>query len=292
MPAITEPPSTASAGQALEQLREELLAMNPRDLVPINVDVAAAALVVIGAASEIRTHRPALVALCGEEMTACVDRLELVARAALQAQAVHRSVETGADVQMLSVELVKLREVLLAEVRALITREVLPRGAIRELQGVNGFKNQCVDVLQLVSILQDQWDIVGPRTGLSLEDIRRAEGAANALATAVGIRNQASRSPAADLRQRAYSLMASTYDQARRMIWFLRWNHGDADRIAPSLFRGRSNGRRRKETSGSDVVQEPALEPTPVDAVGEPTPEPRPVVVSPDMPGAPPFLSS
>ncbi len=275
-PSPTEPTPAPNAfpAQALEVLQRELLAIHPRELLGINVDVAAAALVVIGAAPEIRGYRAELVALCGEEMTKSVDRLEIVARAALQAHAAHRTIEGGIEVHRLSTELRKIREGLLAEVRALIARDALPAETILELQGPHGFKNQCVDVLQLVSILKDEWDVLAPETGLTALYLDRAEAAANALATAVGIRNQAARSPAAELRQRAYTLMATTYDDARRMLTFLRWREGDADRIAPSLFRGRGNGRRRKPTQGSDVAPQPA----------------HVEVLSPDLPGAPPFL--
>ena len=251
MPTTTRPaiPTSPRAVPALEFLREELLALDPDVLAPLNVDIAAAALVVMGAASEIRPHRAALVALCGEQMAASVDRLELVAGAALEAQAAHRGIQTGAELQTLSEEVVEMRAVLLAEVRALIARKVVSAGATGELRGAHGFKNQCLDVLQLVSVLKTDWERVGAETGIKRAYIDRAEAAASALAMAVGARNQAVRSPTADLRQRAFTLMATTYDDARRMMTFLRWKDGDADRIAPSFFRGRGNGRRRVATA-------------------------------------------
>lgn len=272
----TDPIEAAAAAQALELLQSELLALDPDGLLPVNLDVAAAALVVIGAASKIRGHRAELVALCGEDMTKSIDRLELVARAALQAQATHRSIEIGVEVQALSVALGKIRQVLLAEARSLIARGVLAAGAIQEVSGSHGFKNQCVDVLQLVAALRAQWDVAGPQSGLRIEYLDQAEAAANALATAVGLRSQLARSPAADLRQRAYTLMARVYDRARRMIAFLRWDHGDAERIAPSLFRGRGNRRRRNGAPSTDAALPPATND----------------VAAPALPGAPPFTDA
>jgi hypothetical protein len=264
MSSPTESPELTglSSARALERVRDELLAIDPRDLLPVNVDVAAAALTVIGAASEIVAHRAALVALCGEEMTSSVDRLELLARAALQAQATCRSIETGLEVQAISNELADFRDGLLAEVRALIARKVLPAGALRQLSPGNGFKNQCIDMLMLVSVLKDNWDIVEHETGVDMAYVNRAEAAANSLAKAVGVRNQASRSPAADLRQRAYTQMATTYDDVRRMIGYLRWKERDADRIAPSLYSGRTT-RRTKGTPTSDFEPKPAVDPAP-----------------------------
>jgi hypothetical protein len=48
------------------------------------------------------------------------------------------------------------------------------------------------------------------------------------------------------------------YDQVRRAVTFLRWNEGDADRIAPSLYSGRGNSNARKKT---DATQPAAGEP-------------------------------
>ena len=262
---------TLAAAHALELVAPELLALDALTLHPVNVDVADAALIVLGAAPDIASHRAALVALCGEEQARSVDRLELLARAALQAHARYRVVETGADIVPLAEQLSSVRATLVAEVRALIARRVLPAGTIGSLVGGKGYKDLCVDVLQLVSVLTDQWETVGPKTGLGREELDRADALANQLATAVGLREQGVRSPAADLRQRALTLFAETYDDVRRMIWYLRWKHGDADRIAPSIFRGR----RRRSTPASDVATPEASAP----AQSAP----------PGMPGAAPF---
>jgi hypothetical protein len=55
-------------------------------------------------------------------------------------------------------------------------------------------------------------------------------------------------------------LLANAYDQARRAITYLRWNKGDADLIAPSLYAGRGNARRRV----SEGTELPAAEVTPI----------------------------
>ena len=258
---------------ALDALRAELLAIPKRDLLPVNLDVARAALVVLGATPDIRACRADLVDLFREERTSVVDRIELVARAALHAHSTLRNLESGADVPALSAEVLSFREVLVAVVRTLIARRLLAGTVLRELQGSVGFSNQSLDVLQLTSMLADRWADLGPHTGLDLAYLRRAESAANALATAVGIRNQASRSSTADLRQRAFTLLVREYDEARRLISCLRWHEGDADRIAPS-FMGRPGGRRKKKRAGG-----PGLEPTTTQVVAP----------SPDVPGADPF---
>lgn len=264
-----------SSSESLDAVRDELLALDAGSLIAVNVDVAAAALVVIGAVPEIQKHRAALVDLCGEERTQVIDRLELVARAALQAHADFRMVATGVDVQPLSVQLVRVRDALLAEVRSLIARDVLPAHVAKEVVLGSGYKNQCVDVLQLVSAMRANWGVVEPETRITIDYLKNAEGLANELVTAVGMREQPTRSPAADIRDRAFTLLAKTYDAARRMISYLRWEQGDGDRIAPGFGNSRW-GRRRKAPVVSEI--------TPVTDAPD-------AVVPPGMPGASPFTT-
>jgi hypothetical protein len=47
-----------------------------------------------------------------------------------------------------------------------------------------------------------------------------------------------------DVRARAFTVLVRAYAQARRAVMFLRWDHGDADAIAPSLYRSRCRGAR------------------------------------------------
>jgi hypothetical protein len=43
------------------------------------------------------------------------------------------------------------------------------------------------------------------------------------------------------------------YDQTRRAVAYLRWNEGDADAIAPSLYKGRGG----RSASSSDTAAAP-----------------------------------
>jgi len=51
----------------------------------------------------------------------------------------------------------------------------------------------------------------------------------------------------------------NAYDHVRRIISFLRWNEDDVDQIAPSLYAGRTTGRRK----GTDVRATIAAKPAP-----------------------------
>lgn len=101
------------------------------------------------------------------------------------------------------------------------------------------------DLLQLVAALRQSWERIEGRTCVERSELDEAEADANELMTRAGIlARQGASAEAADLRARAFSLMASTYDEVRRLVAYLRWHEGDAERIAPS-FVGRPRGKRR-----------------------------------------------
>jgi hypothetical protein len=64
---------------------------------------------------------------------------------------------------------------------------------------------------------------------------------------------------------RAFTLLVRTYDDAQRAVGYLRWPHGDAHRIAPSLF---DNGGGRPRPSKANSSAEPS------EAVEEETTDP------------------
>ncbi len=243
----------------LDTLHDELMALPARTLRVVNIDVSVAALIVTGAAPDIHKHRAELVAFFGEERIRPLDRLDLLARATLQAAARHRVVESGAGLPELVERVAACRELLRAEVRSLIARKLLPAGVVGELTRGQGYKNISFDVLQLVAALRDSWDELRTKTGLTRLDLDEAERGAHQLVTMVGTRKQRGRSASAELRLRAYTLMASTYDDARRAITFLRWKDGDADDIAPSLFRGRGHRPARRAAPPVELPEHPEL---------------------------------
>ncbi|WP_437591731.1 hypothetical protein [Sorangium sp. So ce1000] len=84
---------------------------------------------------------------------------------------------------------------------------------------------------------------------------------------------------AADKRARAFALLVHAYDQTRRAIAYLRWNEGDADSIAPSLYKGRGG----RTASSSDTAAAPD-DTAPADPTAPAAPGAAPQVVPP--PGA------
>lgn len=266
--------------EALAAVRAELDRIPAAELEPVTLDVRAAVFATLGAAPKVREHRAAMAQRFGETQAAHVERLEVAARAAGKAHADYQIEISGADLAPMSEAVIAVRTTLLVDAQSLVHRKLLDAGLLGELQGIQGAKNQCFDVLQLVGAFRKSWAAVEAHTPVKAADLDRAEALANQLATAAGIREQAIAgvSPSADLRRRAYTLLVRTYAEVRRMVTYLRWAEGDADAIAPSLWAGRQSPR-REVTPGLAV-------PTPSNGQTGASP------IAPGLPGASPFVAS
>jgi hypothetical protein len=99
---------------------------------------------------------------------------------------------------------------------------------------------------------------------------------------AIGSREQAPAAidEASNNRQRAFTLLLTAYSQVRRAITYLRWNEGDADSIAPSLYaarRKKGNVTEDDTIPGMPVLAEPSPAPVasgPKPAIGMPGSDP------------------
>lgn len=268
--------NTLAFTQDLADVREELERIPASECVPINLDVRAAVFTARGVVPAVALLRAEIAAALGEEQAVFVDRLDLVARAAGAAYAQHEVLGTPPQLEPLSAEVVAARQTLLLNAQSLVARKLVEAGKLGGLRGSVGYRNQYLDVLQLVALFRNEWASLEAHTAVTAVELDRAEALANELARAVGMREQTdpATSPTALLRDRAWTLFVRTYDEVRRAVVWLRWREEDADAIAPSLWQGRGGrpaGRPESESA-------PSLAPT-----GSP--------IRPGMPGASPFVS-
>ena len=84
------------------------------------------------------------------------------------------------------------------------------------------------------------------KTAATAEEVHRAGDLGPLLLAALGVREHgttATPAEAADRKVRAFTLFTTAYDQVRRAVTYLRWNEGDGDSLAPSLYKGRGGSR-------------------------------------------------
>ena len=114
------------------------------------------------------------------------------------------------------------------------------------------------------------WAAVQSRSGVLRAELTRADELYHQIEAAFAQRGAATATSASasNLRQRAFTLFARAYDEARRAVAYLRWHEGDAEQIAPSLYAGRGKAKGNAATKpAQDANAAPPAQP----AAPEPT---------------------
>lgn len=224
----------------------ELEALSPDDLYPINLDVMACVNTAAGVIPEIKNLRAQIVQDLPGFNIERFDNLHRYAMAAAYAHTMHLTA-TGPqdDLRPMLEEAVRLREVLLNDATALVTRGLVNGEVLKNLKGAVGYKNIQLDLQMLVNVFKANWASIQGKCAATAAELARGEKLVTWLIEVVGLREQgpAEVQKSADMRLRAFTLFTRTYDEARRAVGYIRWKEGDVDDIIPSFWAGRPNGR-------------------------------------------------
>jgi hypothetical protein len=212
-----------------------------------------------------------------------LDKVVTYARATGHAHVLYMAASSPPGLTTLGEQVAKLREVMCSDAVALAKRGLLDGQRLKELKGPPGYKNMAFDLLTLAAMFREKWSALEGKTPLQAKDLNEAETLADQLISAVGAREHASARTlaASDRRQRAFTLFTSAYDQTRRAISYLRWNQGDLDSFAPSLYAGRGNTKRRSP----EETELPVAPPTSTEQPQLPAVK----AISAGLPGGSPF---
>ncbi|MBN1606708.1 MAG: hypothetical protein JW940_08740 [Polyangiaceae bacterium] len=280
------------ADQTYQRLLPEIEALPADDVMQVNVDIPSAVTTVLGSLPELRDIRPEIQRQLPEFDLASFDKIEDYTLSLTYANAQYLiAISPPEDLQATGSEGTVLRATLHADVMALVQRGHIDGDQIKQLKGGNGYKNIATDLLILASVLQDNWSEIEGKCATNEAEIDRAIKLAQRILRVVGLREQAPTSVAAasDRRVRAFTLFWRAYDQARRAVGYLRWDDDDADQVAPSLYAGRGNGRRRAtETESSTACAEAAQVPTVASDASKPSAQPSAASTSSAKPAGTP----
>jgi hypothetical protein len=263
-------PSYSILRQAFEQAKPEIDAVPDGELITVTTDVVAAATTGQGVYPEVVTLRPMIVQELSSFKISRLDNLKTYALALLYANGEYKTAtEPPAIVADMAETATHTRAVLLADTNSLIAHGVLAPGVINNLQGVNGYKNVMGDLIALVAIHRKYADQIADRTSLKPEELKAAEDLAAKFSEAVGLREQTPQTIAAAtrVRQAAFTLFVTSYNEVRAAVQYLRRREDDADTIIPSLFA--IHGTRKKPAV--DTNDKPNS-PAPVPVVNPPAP--------------------
>lgn len=223
---------------AYQTLLDEMLELAHDELLTINVDIPAAVTTVLAALPGIRALRPQVIAMTQRYDLERFDKLEAYTLAVAYANSLFLAASQPPDsIDALADEAASLRDVLVAEATTLAQRRIIDGHRLQDLRGANGRHNLAVDLFTLASMVRKVWPAIAGKTSLHVAELDLAETLADKLLTAVGLceHGPVIVATAADNRRRAYTLFIKSYDNARRVVHFLRWNDRDADDVAPPL---------------------------------------------------------
>ncbi len=252
------PPSKAAAAfAAVERLLADL---DPNDLAVINIDIPQSVSIALGALPGLLPFREAIVDALKHFHIANLDHMETYALAAWYAHLLALPPQSPDNpVKPLLDEAVPLRENLLSDAEALARRGYLDAAVVAEIRAGHGNVDIANDLVALSALFALAWAQIHGRTAATEEEVKRAGDLGPQLLAALGVREHGAAvapAEAADRRARAFTLFVRAWDELRRAITYLRWHEGDADQIAPSLYRGRG-GR------GSSASQQKDPDPSP-----------------------------
>lgn len=276
-------PALVDSLQAFESVRAEIDAVDASELTQINIDILIAVTTVLGILPKLRQLRPLLAKLPGFDIER-FDRLERIARALGHAHAMHLGTGPSPEIAETAAEAVELRETLLADATAAARRGFIDPDALKNLKGPIGYRNLAFDLAALANLLLEAWPLVEGKSAVQMSELHRARTLADRLLTAVGLRqfDAPGQTDTALTRNRAFALFIKNYDQVRRAVSYLRWNEGDADEFAPSLYE-----RRHVKSKANEAV--PAA-PPPAAPAAPAAPVARSASVNmPGLPGDDPF---
>jgi hypothetical protein len=244
-----------------ELARPHMEALAADELIPLNVDIPSAVCTVLGVLPKLALMRERLATLAEFDLAA-FDRLETYAVALLGVHAGFKmTVQPPDQLNDLAEYGVKLRASMVAQASALSHYGLVDIRPLENLTKRRTFAHLAGDLRLLVQLFDDHWPAIEGKCPMQRDDIDAADRLSTHLTRLAGLRKHAPKliRTAAETRLRAFTLLALTYDDARRAITYLCGRKQNPDEIAPSLY-----GRRKRRKG---VVAEPApLEtPTPQD---------------------------
>ncbi|HEY2409927.1 MAG TPA: hypothetical protein VGI10_28175 [Polyangiaceae bacterium] len=227
---------------AYERRLSEIQKVPESAFAPTNLDVHATIATVLGALPEILALKSGILALPDFD-SAAVEGLEDYAMAAAEANSRSATSATPQeDIVALNSEALSLRDTLRSDASALAKRGLIDSARLSSFKGLVGYKNVGFELMDWANLLRDCWPQIQGKTALTSDELAHAKQIGERLVRAAGVREQApvTEVEAAHIRQQAFGLLVNAYDQVRRAVGFLRWNIGDEDTIAPSLYAGRT----------------------------------------------------
>ncbi len=249
------PPTPPNAKLAYDRVVPEMLLLKEEEVGPINLDISQAVALALSALPGIKAHEADLAKLPGFDMR-YLKMLETYAFASWYAHLQALPAVTQTELKAYLEEATALRNEHVSDGEVMVRRGIFNAEAMASVRAGQGHVDLANDLTAVSAMYELAWEAIGGRTFITRAQVERAGVLGPRLLVALGARAYSTTEkdkPGAN-RARAYTLFSRAYNQVRRALAYLRWEEGDAESIAPSLYRTRANraapGRVVEEESG------------------------------------------
>ncbi len=258
--------------RSLESVRDALDAIRDDELLRLNVDRMKAVAIVLAAEPRARVVIEPVIDELPDFDAVAIRMLRPSALAMLHVETALSPESADVEVKEMVAGAQAIRRDFLLQADGLAHRNLMPAELLVDVREGRGLLDLSHDVLKLVAGFRTAWPKIEGKTPITPDDLDKAETHGMKLVAALGVREggvvaAVDADTYADLRARAFTLLAKRYDEVRRAVTYLRWHDGDADEIAPSLYAGsRGTGRRANGASNGtgDLPPPGEVAPAPV----------------------------
>lgn len=271
---VLEPNPTEAA---FLELRPVYLAIPERKLMRINLDITPMIMTALATAERVRELRADIARQLPEFDLVALDDLQKAAWGLDWAQGGFQARQRGSrDLQELAREATERRALLVQDLRNLAANGLVDASILKRLSDGVGFKRVVEDVRLCVALYGKVWTEVEGKTCTTRSDLDRSADVIHHMMPLIGDRDggPVHSDEWQDMRVRAFTLLFRYHAQVRRAVTYVRFDHGDADSIAPSLFRFPHRGKRGQDVNGVGVRHPQPEQPA----------QPAPVAIGPNGP--------
>jgi hypothetical protein len=246
------------APAAFEAVREEIVAVPTTSLVRRNLNIPRAARRGLMVAERIEPLRAELSTI-GHLDYPKVEKLPTYALALLYA---HEQVEAAEQAEVPLAELlakaIPLRADLMKTGDMLGHFGIVSPERMAQIRAGQGHADTADDLLALGLLLGGIWPKIKDKVVVTREQVDLAIPLSARLQQAIGVREGGYEERLVEpndvrhVRAQALELFVGAYEECRRGVSHVRWHEGDAAQIVPSLYPGRSAGRKGDEEDAGE----------------------------------------
>lgn len=226
---------------AFQRVEHEIRAVDPEQVMTVNIDISAVITKILGSYAEIAAQRSAIEKLDSFDVE-LLDKLQDYALALGHTHTLYTmATKPRGDLGPMAENGAAIRDQYRADATALAKRGLIDPGLTARLQNGVSYRDIGFDLVMITETLVAAWPTIAGKVAFTRDELDKARRLGNRIVKLVGLREQApvERDKAILLRQQALTLCAHAYEEVRMAIGYARRHLGDVDDIAPSLFEGR-----------------------------------------------------